>query len=120
MKTFTPAGFASFLVHELGGAGWKHMSHSAIEQAAKMIKREAKSLIGTPQLSWPPLAESTAAHKRTGASAPLFETGERRSSIDYVIISDDEAEIGSNLEKAVWQEMGTSKIPPRSFLALAA
>ena len=28
--------------------------------------------------------------------------------------------VGSNSDKAVWHELGTSRIPPRSFLAVPA
>ena len=43
-----------------------------------------------------------------------------RDSIEHKVISDKEAEIGSNSDIAVIQELGTSTIPARSFLAGAA
>jgi hypothetical protein len=50
---------------------------------------------------------------------PLLETGEMRDSIEHSSNS-SEALVGSNSDKAVWHELGTIHIPPRSFLALAA
>jgi hypothetical protein len=51
----------------------------------------------------------------------LLETELMHDSIEYTVIkSDHEAEIGSNLDRAVFQELGTSKVPPRSFLGMAA
>jgi len=43
-----------------------------------------------------------------------------RDSIEYKVTSDHTAEVGSNLDVAVYQELGTMHIPPRSFLAAAA
>jgi hypothetical protein len=34
--------------------------------------------------------------------------------------SGNEGHVGSNLEKAVWMEFGTSRVPARSFLGAAA
>lgn len=50
---------------------------------------------------------------------PLLRTGELRDSIEHAVGA-GEAAIGSNNDKAVWQELGTDKIPPRSFLGSAA
>jgi phage gpG-like protein len=38
-----------------------------------------------------------------------------RDSISHSVHG-DEARVGSNLDKALFQEMGTSRIPPRLFL----
>ena len=83
-----------------------------------MIAEEAKRVIGTYDYDWPPLAPATLAHK--AANTPLLETGELRDSIEYTVTSDHTAEVGSNLDVAVFQELGTVHIPPRSFLAAAA
>ena len=97
-------------------------SHEAekggLEEAAQIIETEAKRVIGTYDYGWTPLADSTVAHKANG-NTPLLETGEMRDSIEHVTHG-REAEIGSNSDKAVWQELGTSRIPARSFLAGAA
>lgn len=91
--------------------------HHALEKGGKIIEEEAKRVIGTYDYNWPPLAESTVARK--GTDDPLLETGELRDSITH-IVRGNSVFIGSDLEKAVWQELGTSKIPPRSFLMGAA
>jgi phage gpG-like protein len=112
MKTFTLTGFAAFIATlplEI-----KHADHVALEKAARIVEEEAKRVIGTYDYGWPPLAPSTLAHK--AADTPLLETGEMRDSIEHVA-TDKEACIGSNSDKALWQELGTVKIPPRSFLA---
>jgi hypothetical protein len=50
---------------------------------------------------------------------PLLETGELRASIEWNSHG-NEGHVGSNNDKAVWHELGTAKIPPRSFLVGAA
>jgi phage gpG-like protein len=94
---------------------------TALTKAARIIKKEAKRVLGTYDYDWPRLAEATIANKKTGDS-PLLETGAMRSSITYSIdVEEGIATIGSNDPKALWQELGTSRgIPPRSFLAGAA
>jgi len=95
----------------------------ALEKAALIIETESKRVIGTYDYGWPELADATqAAREQAGfpANKPLLLTGEMRDSIGHVV-GDKEASVGSNEDKAVWQELGTSKgIPPRSFLAQAA
>ena len=66
---------------------------------------------------WPPLKEASVARKATGDS-PLLETGELRNSIEKTI-GHHVAWVGSDDDKAVWMEFGTSTIPPRSFIASA-
>ena len=85
-----------------------------------MVKERAKGLIGHPNASWPPLAAETLKRK-DGVNTPLLETGEMRDSIEHVVADSSHGYVGSNDDKAVWQELGTSRgIPPRSFLGLAA
>src|SRR6266567_1055094 len=112
METFTLTGFAAFL--GTLEAEMKLANHRALEKAAVIVEEEAKRVIGTYDYGWPPLAESTLAHK--AADTPLLETGEMRDSIEHTV-THEKAEIGSNDDKALWQELGTVKIPPRSFLA---
>jgi len=51
----------------------------------------------------------------------LLRSGELRDSIEITIAPDGmSAEIGSNADKAVWAEFGTSRAPPRPFLQPAA
>ena len=112
MREFSLAGFVAFLPSL--ALEVEHANHSALEKAAQIVEEEAKRVIGTYDYNWPPLAESTLKNK--AADTPLLETGEMRDSIEHV--SDHkEAQIGSNNDKAVWQELGTKTIPPRSFLA---
>jgi phage gpG-like protein len=92
--------------------------HAALEKAAVIVETEAKRVIGTYDYSWTPLAPSTIARKATGDS-PLLETGELRESIEHNV-DGLVANIGSNNMKAVWHELGTSRVPPRSFLVQAA
>lgn len=113
------AGFSLRLAHE---------EHKALEHAAKIIQTEAKAEIGTyqdtagPFAAWQELADSTKAdrvHQGFSANDPLLRTGEMRESIEYTV-GTHEAAIGSNSDIAVWQELGTQKIPARSFLGGAA
>jgi HK97 gp10 family phage protein len=106
------AAFAAGMVVEVD-----HAKHEALEKGAKIIEDEAKRVIGTYDYGWPPLAASTVARK--GADTPLLETGEMRDSIEHTV-GHDEARIGSNNDKALWHELGTSRIPPRPFLMGAA
>jgi len=89
----------------------------------KVVEELAKSFIGTERNEWPPLAESTIETKeRLGYAvpAPLLRTGDMRDSIEYQV---DPAElemiVGSKELKALWQEIGTIKMPPPPFLRTA-
>lgn len=102
----------------------KAAENAALTRAAKVVEAEAKREIGTyqgavgPFPAWAPLAESTQADRvREGfpADEPLLRTGEMRASIGHAV-KGNVAVIGSNSDKAVWQELGTKTIPPRSFL----
>jgi hypothetical protein len=116
MQVFTLEGFAAHLAEM--AILMPTAEHIALERAAIIIETEAKSYIGFEHGWWPPLAESTLANK--AANTPLLETGEMRDSIEHMVAG-QEAHIGSNNMKAVWQELGTSRgIPPRSFLLHAA
>lgn len=93
-----------------------------VEKACQMIEKEAKDSLGHYQSGWPRLQPETIAHKEMGDS-PLLETGEMRDSISHEVYREGQEVIGivgSDSDKAVWQELGTSKIPPRSFLMGAA
>ena len=98
----------------------------ALQESAKIVEKRAKEKIGEyqeqtgPFIAWPELAEATKADRiRQGYSEddPLLRTGEMRDSIGRATSPDGlEVQIGSNDDKAVWQELGTEHIPPRSFL----
>ena len=97
-----------------------------LEQGAVMIEREAKDLIGTEYPGWPALADVTVERKaakgqtgRVSSTDPLYATGGLRNSIGYQV-EGRTAIIGTPDEVGVYQELGTSRIPPRPFLAAAA
>jgi hypothetical protein len=83
-----------------------------------MVCNEAKRVLGTYDYGWPSLKAETIARKIHG-DTPLLETGELRASIEWIADGNHGA-VGSNNDKAVWHEFGTSRIPPRPFLAGAA
>jgi hypothetical protein len=61
----------------------------------------------------PPLLSK---RKPSASSAPTITIGR---SIEHTVET-KAAHVGSNNDKAVWQELGTTTIPARSFLAGAA
>lgn len=92
---------------------------ASLKKAAEIVQKEAKRVIGTYDYGWPPLKEETIARK--GADTPLLESGELRDSIEkYIDYGAGQAYVGSNNPKATFHELGTSRIPARSFLAGAA
>jgi hypothetical protein len=93
------------------------VGHAAVAAACQLIADEAQRVIGTYDYGWPSLAPSTLAKK--SADTPLLESGQLRTSIEWNASSNTGA-VGSNLDRAVYQELGTSRIPPRPFLAGAA
>jgi HK97 gp10 family phage protein len=127
VKTFN--SFA-LMAAELGAlvAGEEQLNHRLLETAAKSIEKRAKEKIGEYQneagqfVAWAELAESTKQDReRQGYpdDEPLLRTGELRDSIEHKVIG-LVAHVGSNSDVAVYQELGTSKMPPRSFLGGAA
>jgi phage gpG-like protein len=93
------------------------VGHAVVARACEMVAEEARRVIGEGYDFWPALAPSTLARKMM--NTPLLETGELRGSIEWNA-SGNEGAVGSNLDKAVWHELGTARIPPRSFLMGAA
>src|SRR6267378_1853116 len=114
-QTFSLLGFVAHLatverdMHELGPA--------IVARACEMVSEEAKRVIGEGYPFWPALQPATLARKMM--NTPLLETGELRASIEWQSHGLEGA-VGSNNDKAVWHELGTSRIPPRSFLMGAA
>lgn len=94
---------------------FKKASHTALRRAGRIVRDEAKRVLGTYDYGWPPLEPETIAHKATGDS-PLLETGELRRSIKSTVI-DNAAYVGSSNPKALWHELGTVHVPPRPFLS---
>ena len=112
------ASLAAFAAHVTTlTAAIQHAEDAALEEAATVVEVEAKRVIGTYDYGWTPLAASTLARK--SADTPLLESGAMRTSIQHST-GRGVARIGSNSDIAVYQELGTSKIPPRSFLMGAA
>lgn len=94
----------------------------AVAKAGRLVRDEARRVLGTYDYGWTPLQEATIAHKAHG-DTPLLETGEMRLSIKYTVTGtymNWTAYVGSNNPKALWHEFGTIHIPPRSFLGGAA
>jgi len=97
---------------------------SGLDRAARLLQRRAKAKFGVyqpeagPFVAWAELAESTKAERsRLGFSEnePLLRRGDLRDSIERQV-EIDEAQVGSNDDRMVWQELGTARIPPRSVL----
>jgi phage gpG-like protein len=95
----------------------EELGPAIVARACQMVCTEAKRVIGEGYPEWPELQPATLARKMM--ATPLLETGELRASIEWSSHG-NEGHVGSNNDKAVWQELGTSKIPPRSFLMGAA
>jgi phage gpG-like protein len=112
---FTLVGFAAHLgaiERDLDTVG-----PAIVARACEMVCAEAKRVIGEGYPYWPALSPETLARKMM--NTPLLETGELRASIEWQAHG-LEGQVGSNNDKAIWHELGTSKIPPRSFLMGAA
>jgi hypothetical protein len=93
-----------------------------VEKACQIVQKKAKAAIGKDHEMWPQLAESTIADKQRHGfptPKPLLRTGELRDSIQYTVHG-LEGCVGSDSPIAVYQELGTSRIPPRSFLVSSA
>lgn len=101
------------------GVAYEGGFRDALEKACVILEDEAKSYPGEYQTGWAPLKPETIEQKATGDS-PLLETGELRNSYEHTV-EGKSGYVGSNDDKAVWQELGTSRgIPPRPVLELAA
>jgi hypothetical protein len=93
-----------------------------VKKACQIVQARAKKTIGSNQPSWAPLKPATIEEKaREGykTPAPLLREGSLRDSIEYTVHG-HEGSVGSNDPVAVYQELGTSHIPPRSFLVSSA
>lgn len=97
---------------------------NALEKVGRIVEKRAKAKIGEyqdqagPFVAWAELADATKEDRaRQGYpdDEPLLRTGEMRDSIQHQVGS-HEVQVGSNSDIAVYQELGTKHIPPRSFL----
>jgi HK97 gp10 family phage protein len=127
MLQFASLGaFAAHLTHAIAPAVNSSM-HSGLKAAAEQIEHTARAKLGHYQDSvehfpaWPELADSTKADrvaKGFTENDPLLRTGALRDSIGHEVHG-NEAVIGSKSDIAVYQELGTTKMPPRPFLGPA-
>ena len=111
--------------HLAGVAAAQHqMEAKALERCAKLVETRAKAKLGEyqdaagPFAAWAQLADSTNADReRQGYAAdePLLRTGALRDSVGHAV-KDSVAHVGSDSDVAVYQELGTKNMPPRSFL----
>lgn len=93
------------------------------------LERRAKDYIGEERPEWKPLSPRTIRDKlklgygnQVSPTDPLLRTGHLRSSITGEVVDDDPmiyVIIGSDDLIAPAHELGTARIPPRPFLALA-
>jgi HK97 gp10 family phage protein len=90
----------------------KDAEAAIVREACIMVATEAKRVLGTDGYNWPALSE----HTKKTQPGMLLESGAMRASIEWNAHG-NEGHVGSNSDIAVYQELGTSRIPPRSFLA---
>lgn len=114
----------SDLARDLGrlSVAFELARHEALEEACKIVEEEAKRVVGTYDYGWPQLQPETQKERvRLGftANEPLLRTGEMRDTITHHI-EGNVGYVGSPSKIALYQELGTSKNPPRSFLGGAA
>lgn len=105
-----------------------HYEHRAMEQAARIVERRAKAIVGHYQTdtgpfpAWAELADATKAERLAlgyTENDPGLRSGGQRDSIGHKV-GYREAAIGSNDEHLVYFELGTERQPPRSVLGAAA
>lgn len=94
-----------------------------LDKVGTLAQTLAAEYPGHYQPGWPKLAESTLADKAAKGFAvpsPLKRTGEMAESYRKELEPAELAVVvGSEEKKALWQEMGTSHIPPRPVVATA-
>lgn len=127
MKEFTSFGAFARHLGVLAAVG-EEVTHHVTEEAAKIIQRDAQHRLGEyqgyagPFNSWAELADSTKADrvaKGFPENEPELRTGEMRDSIE-TSVKGNEAVVGSASDIAMYQELGTERMPPRPFLGPAA
>ena len=115
-QTFTLLGFVAKLAAI--DRDLKITNEAIVARACELVANAAKDALGTYEFGWVSLKPETIARKMRGDS-PLLETAELRNSIEWQAHG-LKGEVGSNLDKAVWHEFGTSRVPARPFLSSAA
>ena len=105
-----------------------HGIRTGLQLAGELLRSTAAGYIGQELPDWPPLAASTVAEKtrlgftgKVSLTDPLLRTGALQASLTWSLDTEKmELRVGSSDPVAIWQELGTATIPPRSFLARAA
>ena len=129
MRSFEDLGsFAAELIAV--EVGFHMQLAHGLEKVAQKVEKTAKDEIGEyqeaigPFPDWEQLADSTKEDRvRKGFTEndPLLRSGALRDSIGHQTdVNSLEAVVGSTSDIAVYQELGTEKIPPRPFLGPAA
>src|SRR6185437_13332492 len=102
-------------------------NQSALMLAGQMIENKVKDMIGTKQIFWQDLSQSTIDRKRRKGwgrggdpASPLWETGEYDRSIEYKLVGNNTVRVTSDLDYVQYLEEGTSKMPPRPVFKPAA
>ena len=113
--TITTAQFA--LQMALQGQMIDREIQEALRESGTIVRDEAKRVLGTYDYGWPALSPVTVARKG-GRDEPGIDTREMHDSVNFQVET-GAVQIGTDEEKAVWFELGTSRQPPRSFLAQA-
>ena len=95
-----------------------------LDEIGKMVASRARAKLGVyqsavgPFPAWAPLSPVTI--DRKGSDRPLVDTGAlKETGVDYDVHGFS-VEIGSDLLRALWAELGTAKEPPRPFLGPSA
>lgn len=127
MREFTSLG--SFGAYLLEAAAREAVAlEVGLKKAAEHVEKVARAEFGEYQAAvgsfpaWAELAPATKADRVAqgfSENDPLLRTGELRDSIGNRV-SGLEAEIGSDDDVMVYQELGTETIPPRPVLGPAA
>lgn len=119
MEAAVYCGELALAVHEAD----KH----SLEKATKLLQKKVQEKYGEyqpgagPFVAWAELAESTKADRESkgySEDEPLLRTGEVRDSVER-LVKDNEGYVGSNNDIAVYQELGTKNMPPRSTMGSA-
>jgi hypothetical protein len=131
MREFSLLEFATFLPHLAAEVVVAEVE--SLKEVALVVEKEAKDAIGEyqaasgPFTAWAELADSTKADRVAhgfSENDPELRTGELRNSIEHYVHRrvpvENWAEVGSNSDIMVYQELGTWKMPPRSILGGAA
>ena len=91
------------------------------------VQQKVQEMIGTRQIFWKDLADSTVATKRRKGwgkagdpGSPLYATGDFERSVEYKVVGKNKVRIFSDAESAQYTELGTSKMPPRPVFKPAA